>query len=204
MAVVENRARHPLTAPGLSGRGHFEQMPRQQQRSLSKVHRRLRLRPEHRQRIARLECGPDAPADGLCPMREDGQHLHPDGGAHVAQMSAEALRFGISSYLRGWTDREIDQHVRGAGGCLLREHRGDELGRTVEIERALDANQHIVGRTQPRAPTPDEAAPFPFHNAPHGREIEVHRRQRFHRIGGTGGRSDRAGRGLGYEETRRR
>ena len=73
----------------------------------------------------------------------------------------------------------------------------------VEVERALDPDQNVVGRAQADRAAPHDAAAFALDHAPDRRGIEIDRRQRLHGVGGAGRRGDRARRRLRHHEAER-
>ncbi|EWS57058.1 hypothetical protein X551_00192 [Methylibium sp. T29] len=70
----------------------------------------------------------------------------------------------------------------------------------VEIERALDADQDVVGRAQPHRAAPDDAGAGALHRASHGGDVEIDRGEHLHRVGGAGRGCDRARRCLGHRQ----
>ena len=174
----------------------LQQRAGQQHGPLAQVVRRVRRVVQHRQHVARLQRRPDAAADRLRAVGEDGSGLESEGLRHLDQSLCDRVRVLGAAHLGGGADRHVEHHMAGAGGDLLRQHRGDQLALAVEVERALDRDQNVVGRAQAHRAAPDDAAAFLLHHAPHGGEIERDRRQRLHGVGGAGRRGDGARGGL--------
>ena len=161
------------------------------------------IAPEYRKHVARFQRRSETEANRLAAVAQQRADLQSKLDRHGFEMSAKLRRFLLGPDFRGRPDRQIEQHVRGSGGDLLRQHRGDQLGRAVEIERALHPDEDVVGRTEADAPAPDDATAFAFDHPAHRGNIEIDRRHGFHRVGGSGRRGDRARRGFWDHQPRR-
>jgi hypothetical protein len=112
---------------------------------------------------------------------------------------SKSLRSRCASHvpdLRRRPDRKIDEEVGRAGGDLLREDRRDHLPLRVEAQRPLDRDQNVVGGREPRGAAPRDAAALLAHQATQAVERQLDLGEHLHGVGGAGGRSDRAARGL--------
>ncbi len=106
--------------------------------------------------------------------------------------------------LRCEPHRQIEHDVTGARGDFFGQDRGDELTFGVDIKRALDADEHVIGWREAHGAAPGDAAAFGLDDAAHGGNIEIDGRQGLHCVGRARRRGDRARRGLGHEEPQAR
>ena len=165
---------------------HLEQGCGDAQRAVAQVRRRAGLTAQHGEHIAGLQRGPDATPYRLGAVA----FLYPDLEAHrgprVDKLLAQtACHLGVA-YLGRGADRDVDQHMRGASGDFLRNHRGHQLTFAVEIQRALHPDHDVVGGAETDRTAPDDAAALAFDDATHVLEGHSHRCQRLHGVGGAG------------------
>ena len=170
------------------------------QRALAQIGRCVGFAAQHCEHVARFERRTDAAAHGLGAVGDDRLHSEADGATGVHQAMAQCLRGLAAAHLGGLAHRDVDDDVARSGRNLLRQHRGDQLALAVEVERALDADQDVVRRTQAHRAAPDDAAAFALHHPAHGRDVQFDSGERLHHVRGACRRGDGARRGLGHGE----
>ena len=87
-----------------------------------------------------------------------------------------------------------------AGGNLLGKDRGDHLTFAIDIQSPFYPDQDIVCGAEADSPAPGDATAFALDDIADCLLIQDYRRQRLHRIGGTGWRGNRARRRFGHGE----
>jgi len=88
-----------------------------------------------------------------------------------------------AAYLGRQAHGHVDQHMGGARGRFLGQHRRHQLALAVQVQRAFHPDQDVIGRAQAHRAAPDDTAARAVHHAADLRHIQRHRRQRFHGVG---------------------
>src|SRR3546814_14955525 len=65
--------------------------------------------------------------------------------------------------LGGWSDRDVEHDMGSSRRNLLRQDRSDQLSFGVDVERALHADEDVIGRAQAYRPAPGKASAFGGH-----------------------------------------
>ena len=94
--------------------------------------------------------------------------------------------------------------MRGTGRRLFRQHAGHQLTGGVEIERAFDTDEVIIGGAEREPAAPDDAAAFRFDHPAQRGGVQGDWRHDLHRVGRPRRRGDRTARRLGDQIPRRR
>ena len=179
---------------------HLQHRTGHQRRAFAQVGRGVGLATQHRQHVACLQRRTDATAHRLAAVGEQAAQAQTEMRGHGHQARGQVAGRVQAADLGGGADRDVDHHVAGAGGDLLRQHRGDQLAFGVDVQLALHAHEDVVGRGQMHGPAPGQAGAFGLDHAAQGIQVQVHRRQGFHGVGGAGRRGDRARGGLGHHQ----
>jgi hypothetical protein len=158
---------------------------------------------QHGQDIVRLQRRADAAADRLQAIGDDDLHRDAKRLGDLLQVMANRPNRILPAHLCRRAHGHIDDHVTGARGDFLRQHRCNELSFAVQIERAFDADDGVISRAEPHGPAPYDAAALALDHPPHRRQIEIDRRQHFHGVSGPRRRRDRARRRLRHREAAR-
>ena len=147
--------RHALAARRLLP-AQFQQRARQHKRAGAQILRRVLARPSSTASTSRASSAGPMP-------RPMGWRPSPGHDPGLDAESARPRRAGPSlegrprlraAHLGGRSHRHVDHQMGGARGDLLGEDRGDHLAFAVDVQRALDADQNVVGGAQaaPRRP----------------------------------------------------
>ena len=117
--------------------------------------------------------------------------------AHLRQPGAQPFGGLGRAHLGGGADRHVDQDMGRARRRLFRQHAGHQLPGGIEIERAFDADEVIVGRAERKPAAPDDAAALGLDHPAQGRGVQRDGRHDLHRVGRPRRRGDRAAGCLG-------
>ena len=151
----------------------LKQFAREHQRAHPQVLRRRGRAAQHRQHVMRLQRRPDPAPHWLRTVRAQDAQLQSMRCGYLFQQRLQTIGVLVAAHLGGRPDRDVDQGMGRAGGDFLRQHGCDELGIAVEVERPLDPDQQVVGRTQAQGAAPDEAAADVFDDPAHRRHVEI-------------------------------
>src|SRR3546814_1105551 len=123
--------------------------------------------------IARLERGADSPANWLCSIGLDTARDKAEPVSDGGQRCGKTFSGVRTANLGGWSDRDVEHDMGSTRRNLLRQDRSDQLSLGVDVERALHADEDVIGRTQADRPAPGQASAFGGHHALHGLEVKV-------------------------------
>src|SRR5690606_3428886 len=107
----------------------------------AQIFRGVRLIAQHGQYVARFERWAYAPPYGLQALRDEEAYLQPELLGDRGHVFAQRLRRLGGAHFRRRSHRHFEDAVRGARGDLFGKDRGDQLALSVDVERALYADE---------------------------------------------------------------
>lgn len=103
---------------------------------------------QHGQNVMGFQCGAYASSHGLGAVRHQYLQVDAEFARHGHQALAESGRRGGRSHLGGGRpDRHVDHQMGRAGSDLLGKNGCDHLAFAVQVQRMLDPDQNVIGRT---------------------------------------------------------
>src|SRR3546814_13474787 len=110
--------------------------------------------------MARLEGGADSPADRLCTIGLDTARDKAEPASDGVQRRGKTFGGVCAANLGGWSDRDVEHDMGSSRRNLLRQDRSDQLSFGVDVERALHADEDVIGRAQAYRPAPGKDSAF--------------------------------------------
>ena len=174
------------------------------ERTFTQVRRRISLSPQDGEHVACLERGPDTAPDRRRSIAHVNTQLEAERSSNRFHSGCQRHSRFLRPNLGGRSHRNIDKDAGRARSSLLGQDTRHELTVAIEIERAFDPYQQVVGRAEVELAAPCKASSFGFDYPAQVRDLQRDRGHHLHGIGGPGRRSDRPARGLGDAEARSR